>query len=40
MNRKFLALLVLAAFAMAVGGMACSDTQTAIDNADEGVGAT
>ncbi len=40
MNRKFLALLVLAAMAMAVGGMACADTQATLDRSDEGDGAT
>ncbi len=41
MNRKFLALLVLTAMAMAAGGMACSETSIKnLDRSDEGLGAT
>ena len=40
MHRKFLALLVLAALGMAVGGMACLDTQAQLDKSDETDGAT
>ncbi len=37
---KLYALLVLAAIAMAVGGMACGDTQEELDKFDETYGAT
>lgn len=39
-STKFYALLVLAALAMAVGGMACVDTQEQLDKIDETYGAT
>lgn len=38
--RKFCAVLVFVAFAIAVGGMACSNTVQPLDNADETDGAT
>ena len=38
--RKFFALLVLAAMSMAIGGMACADLQTTLDDSDESDGAT
>jgi len=40
MNRNYLALLLLAAMAMAIGGMACADTMLDLDRDDEGIGAT
>lgn len=39
-KKKFLALLVFAAFGMAIGGMACADTQATLDDSDETEGAT
>jgi hypothetical protein len=39
-RRQFLALLVLAAMSMAVGGMACGDIQADPDDTDETEGAT
>jgi hypothetical protein len=40
MKRKYAALLVLLAFAIAVGGMACVDTIQELDKSDETYGAT
>jgi hypothetical protein len=41
MNRtKFYALLVIAALAVAIGGMACSDSIADLDRMDETYGAT
>ncbi len=40
MTRKYAALLVLLALAIAVGGMACVDTIENIDKSDETYGAT
>jgi hypothetical protein len=39
-RRQFLALFVLAAMSMAIGGMACGDLQNSPDNTDETDGAT
>lgn len=38
--KKFYALLVIAAFAIAFGGMACGDTIEDLDKLDETYGAT
>jgi hypothetical protein len=35
MNRKFFSLVLLAAMAIAVGGMACAQVTKSIDDADE-----
>jgi hypothetical protein len=40
MTRKYAALLVLLAFAIAVGGMACVETIQDLDRSDETFGAT
>ena len=40
MKRTLAATLLMVAMAIAALGMACADTQTAIDNDDEGYGAT
>jgi hypothetical protein len=40
MSRKFVSLLILAFLGMAVGGMACLDTQAELDKSDETDGAT
>jgi hypothetical protein len=39
-RKTFYALLVIAALAMAVGGMACGDTLEDLDRIDETYGAT
>jgi hypothetical protein len=40
MPRKFLALVLVAAFGMAIGGMACVETQATLDRSDETDGST
>ena len=40
MNRKFFALLAFVALSIAIGGMACIETQETIDDSDETDGAT
>jgi hypothetical protein len=40
MTRKLFALLAFAAIAIAIGGMACTDTINEIDESDETDGAT
>lgn len=40
MTRKFFTLLAFVALSIAVGGMACIDTQEQIDDSDETDGAT
>ncbi|MFO7567847.1 MAG: hypothetical protein R6X02_34725 [Enhygromyxa sp.] len=39
-RNKFYALLVIAAFSIAVGGLACGDTIEELDKMDETYGAT
>lgn len=39
-RNKFYALLVIAALSIAIGGMACGDTQEELDKIDETYGAT
>ncbi len=39
-HRKFYVFVVLAALAMAIGGLACIDTRTDLDKADETYGVT
>lgn len=40
MTRQLLAVIILAAMAIGIGGMACIDTVNEFDKADEGYGAT
>lgn len=39
-RNKFYALLLMAAFSIVIGGMACGDTQEDLDKIDETYGAT
>lgn len=39
-RKKFYALLVIAAFSIAIGGVACGDTVEDLDKLDETYGAT